>query len=195
MPTGGDSRGDTIILVASAGATQLTVDEFRKLPDNGMWQELVEGELIETPPPDYSHSNVIYALQRSLDQWATQSGGAFKARSETAFTLSEDPPTVRVPDVALFRAERVLGLRGGYVPGSPELAIEVVSPSNTAADLSCKIRQYLQFGSTAVLAVYPRTQEAQLFVQGQPTAEFHADDTITVPEAAPGWSIKVSDLF
>jgi Uma2 family endonuclease len=71
----------------------------------------------------------------------------------------------------------------------------VVSPSNTATDLNQKIDQYLRYGSAAALVVYPRTAEVYLYVSGESPRVFRVDETITVPEVAPGWSIKVSDLF
>ncbi len=186
--------GDTIILVATTTTALLTLEEFQNLPDNGMWQELVEGELIEMPPPDYSHTDTIHALLLSLDAWARQAGGEFKARSEAAFTLCDDPPTVRVPDLALFRAERVAGLQRGYPTGSPELAIEVVSPSNTVRDLARRVDQYLEFGSLAVLVIDRRQCKVELYTPGRATQIFGPDDIVTVPDIAPSWSIKLSDL-
>ena len=127
-------------------------------------------------------------------KWARQSGGKFKARSEAASTLSEDPPTVRVPDVALFLAARVTGRRDGYIPGSPELAIQIVSPSNTARDLGKKVDQYLEFGSKAVLVIDPRQGKVEVYTPGRAMGVFGPDDIVTAPDVAPGWSFKLSEL-
>ncbi len=195
MSVRGRRSGDTINLVATTTTALLTVEEFRSLPDNGMWQELVEGELLEMPPPDVVHSRTWLALLFSLRDWAKQTGSTLEPMAETAFTLSENPPTVRVPDACLVRADRVGGLTGGYIRGAPELAIEVVSPSNTVRDLGKKVDQYLEFGSMAVLVVDPRRGRVELYTQSPPARVFEADDTVTVPDIAPGWSIKVSDLL
>jgi Uma2 family endonuclease len=61
--------------------------------------------------------------------------------AETGFLLGRDPDTVRAPDAAFVRRERVeeVGETEGYWPGAPDLAVEVVSPGDAYAEVEGKV--------------------------------------------------------
>ena len=84
-------------------APPLTVGEFQELPDNGMHQELSEGELIEMPPPKFRHSWVVEQVRLALagPVYARRLG---RLLSDAGFVLSRDPDTVRAPDLAFVAA-------------------------------------------------------------------------------------------
>lgn len=127
---------------------------------------------------------------------AAKKEGRFEARGEIAYLLSADPPTVRVPDVSLVAAERLLAAPdNAYIEGAPEVAIEVVSPSDTASDLNEKTRQYLSAGCWAMIVAYPKTSEVHVHRVGDPTRILSGDDVLEIPAALPGWSVRVYDLF
>ena len=74
--------------------------------------------------------------------------------------MSSDPPTVRQPDVSFVNLERLAATpQDDWIDGAPELAIAVVSPSDTAEDLNRKIGQYLAAGASAVWVAYPKTSQ------------------------------------
>ncbi len=120
----------------------LTLEEFLAPPEGAARQELNSGELVEMPPGTHGHSQVLHAFLFRLYE-AAKKQGRFEARSETAFVLSAEPLTVRVPDVSLVAVDRLLAApANAYIEGAPEVAIEVVSPSDTASYLNEKTRQY-----------------------------------------------------
>lgn len=79
---------------------------------------------------------------------------------EAGFVIDREGPIVRAPDVAfLSRGRSESADLDGWFEGAPDLAVEIVSPSDSAQDLHRKIGQYLAAGSRAVLAVYPLSRE------------------------------------
>ena len=179
----------------ATSTTLLSLAEFQDLPDNGMRNELSEGELIEMPPPKHLHSQAAHAFLFRLYEAAKQYT-QFSVRSEAAYLLSRNPPTVRASDVSVLRTERVAGTPAdGYIPGAPELAIEVISPSDTAEDLMHKIQQYLEAGATTVWAAYPKDGTIQVYRRGEPALTLGPGDRLEEPTLLPGWSAQVSEFF
>jgi|SRR5689334_3617468 len=88
---------------------------------------------------------------------------------EAGYILSRAPLTIRQPDVSVLSRERINATDpDSYFEGAPELAIEIVSPSDAAEDLDIKTRQYLLSGARQVWIVYPTTQTVQIFSRSEP---------------------------
>src|SRR5438046_1590016 len=128
-----------------ATKTLLTLEQFERLPDDGMRHELDEGELISMPPTfgiyGKIQSKTGFILMNFVEP---RSLGLVLV--ETGFRLGSD--TVRAPDVSFIRAERAktLDLESRF-ECAPDLAIEIVSPSETAEKIAHKVRQYLHGGA------------------------------------------------
>src|SRR5579859_4779549 len=143
-----------------ATKTLLTVEQFEQLPDDGTRHELDEGELIVVPSPCGQHGQIQLATGSILLNFIRPRslGLVF---TETGFRLSRD--TVRGPDVSFIRAERASGLElTKRFECAPDLAIEIISPSETAAEIAHKVRQYRQAGA-AVWVVYPEDRTVHVF--------------------------------
>jgi Uma2 family endonuclease len=135
----------------------MSLEEFLKLPERegGMpIYELDEGELLMEASPTHSHNRIRERIALHLRQFAKahRSGDVVQ---ELDFQLG--PDTVRNPDVAFIAEEHLAAIAPDRSPleGAPVLAVEVVSPSNSAYDISKKVEQYLAAGSQAVWIVYP----------------------------------------
>lgn len=77
----------------------------------------------------------------------------------------------------------------------PELAVEVVSPSETARDLARKIDLLLAGGSLAVWVIYPEKREVRVFIPDGTSYTRRADQTLALPELLPGWELPVATIF
>jgi Uma2 family endonuclease len=110
--------------------------------------------------------------------------------------LSREPEnTVRQPDVSYLRPERVArAVESFYFEGAPELAVEVVSPGDSAADLHLKTRQYLEAGAKEVWIAYPSTRSVQVYQRGGREYTANETDSLTT-DLFPGWSARVSEFF
>ncbi|MEI7770433.1 MAG: Uma2 family endonuclease [Chloroflexales bacterium] len=127
----------------------LTAEEFAALPGS-RHQELVFGEVVEIMPPGGSHGKIALRIGKLLDNWA-EKGQAGVVGVESGFILARDPDLVRGPDAYYVRAERVPteGVPDGFWNIAPDLAIEVVSPGDTADEVEAKVFEYLAAGSAA----------------------------------------------
>ena len=174
-----------------ATKTLITVEEFaRQFGKFDTFQELVEGELITMSPGMFLHNYVRDRLLRLL--------AAFVEAHQLGIVVSEQPfhlfgSTVRYPDVAFVRSGRTLP-SDKFAEGAPDLAIEVISPSNTPREMDRRISDFFAAGSTRVWVVYP--EEREVYIHGLAGMVCRrGDDLLEDPEMLPGFSVKVSSLF
>jgi Uma2 family endonuclease len=116
---------------------------------------------------------------------------------DVGFRLTTDPDTVRAPDVAFIRIERLLevGSPRGYWSGAPDLVVEVVSPSDLYTEVDEKVAEWLEYGAQVVLVVNPRRRSVAEHRPSRPVRVLTEDDVLDGGEVIPGWSVRVGDLF
>ncbi|RMF83685.1 MAG: Uma2 family endonuclease, partial [Nitrospinota bacterium] len=115
--------------------TLLTADQLFHLPDDGFCYELVKGELRRMPPAGGEHGAIVMRLSLLLGRFIQDNALGVALGAETGFLIGTDPDTVRAPDFAFVRRDRVPedGIPEGFWPGPPDLAVEVISPTDTYA--------------------------------------------------------------
>jgi Uma2 family endonuclease len=174
-----------------AAKTLLTAEQFEQLPDDGMRHELDEGELIAMPPTVGLHGKVLTETVFILRSFITRSMGL--VLTDTGFRLS--PGTVRAPDVAFVRAERAgkLDLERRF-EGAADLAVEIISPSETAAAIAHKVEQYLHAGAV-VWVLYPDHRTVHVFESSRNARILEGDDLLEAPTLLPGFSVSISQFF
>jgi Uma2 family endonuclease len=139
-------------------------------PDADALYEVVNGRRVELPPMGAFETDVASELGAYLRQFARSRFG--RAVNEMLFLLDTQADLQRRPDVALVSYQR--WPRHRRVPSTnawavvPELAVEVISPSNTASEVLVKIGEYFRAGTQLVWVVYPR--EELVYVYTSPTA-------------------------
>ncbi|HEY6293499.1 MAG TPA: Uma2 family endonuclease [Terriglobia bacterium] len=177
-----------------ATKAQLTIEDFLRLPESVGGQdvryELVEGELIRMSPGMLPHNQIRDRILVRLLTFV-ESRRLGMVVSEQAFQLSHR--TVRVPDVAFLRSGRPLAT-DRPIEGAPDLAVEVVSPSNTPREIDQRISDYFAAGCRRVWVVYPDDREVYIHGLAGVTRR-RADDPLEDPELLPGFSVKASELF
>jgi Uma2 family endonuclease len=173
----------------------ITLDGFTRLNADGAQHELNAGELITMPPAKSLHTRIARAVLLLLESFLKKHAN-FEAFAEAGFVLSADPLTIRQPDVSLLRKERIRATEAeNYFGGAPDLAVEVISPTDLAEDIATKVRQYLAAGSHQAWVLYPKTQEVHLFRPNASILILDRDQTIDGNPPLPGFSVKVADLF
>src|SRR4051812_3778014 len=124
---------------AADGDALMTAEELYALPDDGKKYELVNGQLRVSEPPGASHGYLQMRLGSRLEQFVSaQRLGVVLA--ESGVVLRRGPDTVRGPDIWFVARERIVnGLPDVYLDGAPDLAVEVVSPSDSAFEVAEKV--------------------------------------------------------
>ena len=185
----------------STQKTLLTADQFYDFccHNDGRY-ELVRGEVIELAPTNDQHGEISSNIDTAFNNYSRRRGMG-RTRVETGYRLEQDPDTVRGPDVSFMLLPRGAGvtLTGRFVPNAPDIAVELVSPSNTIAEIERKVQEYLAAGSQRVWVVYPATPSTIRRViihrpDGTATT-YTGDDVITDEELLPGFSLPLSEIF
>jgi Uma2 family endonuclease len=172
----------------------LTADDLLVLSREGQRWELVRGVLVEMTPTGDIHGVVTMWLGHLLLAYVDEHDLGEVTAAETGFRLATDPDTVRAPDVGVILKERLVPLTGGYYPLAPDLAVEVVSPGDSASLIHDKVRDYLQAGTRLVWIVYPSSRTVAVHTaQGAET--FSGDDVLSGELVLPGFSLAVSEVF
>jgi len=180
-------------MTAEVSQKKYSVEEFMALPDDGNFYELVEGELVEVPQPGDEHGRVSDNLNFALSQFARQNKLG-RVYGPTGFTIAEK--TVRAPDVAFLTASRVPPVTDKAVPIAPDLAVEVISPSDIWNKVYDKIEEYQKAGVRLIWVIFPRGSFVQVYRLGSPyPSMFKPDDELDGEDVIPGFKIKVSALF
>ena len=174
--------------------TLLTFEEFEQLPDQPGKQELVRGELIELPPANYNHHVVAHRIYKGIDAAierahsrgeAPELGAAFH---EMGYLLLGK--NWLQPDVSVTHAGQAVEK---YLIGGPAIAIEVISPSNTAKRIAVKTELYFECGALEVWCFFPKTKRVSNQVPGS-VREIAADGFITML-LLPGLMLSVKEIF
>jgi Uma2 family endonuclease len=178
-------------------ATQpITAQELSQLPPGSRYA-LVRGELRTMPPAGGEHGGIAMHVGASLYQAVTTQNLGHVFAAETGFLLATNPDTVLAPDAAFVRSERLPQLAdvAGFIPGAPDLAVEVISPSDTYNEVEEKVALWLQHGTRMVVTVNPRRRRVTVYRPDRPVRFLSEQDTLSGDDVVPGWSIPVRDLF
>lgn len=172
------------------------------MPDDGVRHELLRGELRELTKPGFEHGRVAATIGMLLAVHARQTGGGVTVAAETGFLLARNPDTVRAPDAAFISKKRAddVGRTVKFWPGAPDLAVEVVSPSDTFHEVQDKALEWLAAGATAVLVLDPivldPTRRTATVYRGPDDVRVHdADESLDLGDAVPGFSVAVAEFF
>jgi Uma2 family endonuclease len=134
----------------------MTADELLLLPKVDKLYELVQGELITMSPAGYNHGAVGMSLATLLFAYVRTNNLGCVTGPHTGFVLARDPDTVRAPDISFVRQDRIPTPRPvKYWDGAPDLAVEVLSPSDSATDMDAKDRHYSEDEDGEDLSAWP----------------------------------------
>ena len=177
--------------------TLLTAAEFFRLYNHkdGRY-ELVDGEVVEMAPVNEQHGDTAFNISGAFFVYSRETGTG-RGSVETGYRLQRDPDTVRGPDVSFNLRLRQPGetANAGFVHGAPDIAVEVISPSNTTREIERKVREYLAAGSQRVWVVYTSSRNVLVHRAGGATITYSGDEVITDEELLPGFSLPLSDIF
>jgi Uma2 family endonuclease len=183
-----------------ASPLHLTAEDLLSLPDNG-GMEFVNGQIAEKKVSELSvdTEGQIYFVLKLFTRDNPIAKVYPRSMGYQCFRmLPEDPDRMRKPDVSVIRIERHRTLPKkdpGYMPIPPDLAVEVISRNDLAFEITEKVGEYRSAGFPLVWVVDPMARTVMIHPNPGKPFVLSEDDTIDAPNALPGFSCKVADLF
>jgi Uma2 family endonuclease len=184
--------------MSSTTNTQLmTAEELFEMPDDNFRYELVKGELRKMSPAGHDHGRIAMEIAVPLAQHVKSNKLGRVYAAETGFKLQGDPDTVRAPDAAFIRQERVeqAGRTKGYWVGAPDLAVEVISPGDTVGEVEEKVQEWLEAGTRMVWVVSPKLRIITVYRSLTDIVILTEKDTLDGGEVVSGFQYPVAELF
>ena len=177
-------------------ATRITVDQFEATRGDER-VELIDGVIVSMPPASDWPTSVTATITILLGAHVRSRKLGRVYSSEAGFVLFPDRETVRVPDVAFVRAERMPhGEARWHFPRlAPDLAVEVLSPTDRERDMQAKVAMYQEAGVPLIWVVEPRDQTVTVLALGQAPTVLTVTDMLDGGEVLPGFQVEVSELF
>jgi Uma2 family endonuclease len=169
--------------------------QFDALPyEEGRRWELLEGELIEVSSPTPLHQEVVSAILFALLRYLKESGTPGKAYPDVEYSLS-DSSRLR-PDVSLLLPEKAQALdrRRIPIPGAPDLAVEVISPTERSVESHAKVLAYLRNGTAEVWQFFPKTRTIQIHKAESASCVLNSRHKLT-SDLLPGFETPVDSFF
>ena len=174
----------------------MTAEELFNMPDDGCHRyELVRGELRKMAPAEGFHGKSTMRISIPLGSHVYQNGLGEVYAAETGYRLS--PDHVRAPDLSFVSLERLeaIGEGPGYWPAAPDLAVEVMSPSDRLTRVAEKVRDWLEAGTRMVVVINTRRRDVTVHLPNKDPVTLTEEDTLDGGDVVPGWQMPVRNIF
>ena len=181
----------------SVATKLITAEELFEMSFRVGRSELIDGELIQMSPASFEHGDVTVRLTWRIAQFVDQHNLGVVAGAETGFILRRNPDTVRAPDIAFVTKARVqkAGPVRAFWPGCPDLAVEVVSPSDSFTEVEAKALAWIDGGCHVVWVVDPKQKHVTEYRSSTEIRIFKGTDRLSAPDLLKDWSVEVEKLF
>ena len=178
--------------------TRITADEFWQLCADGKPRELIRGQVVETMPAGFEHGSIAQWVATQLTLYQQQIHQYLgEVVVETGFVIRyPDSESVRAPDVAFIRKERVPDPRPHtFAAFAPDLVVEVVSPNDAYSAVREKVEEWLRAGVSVVWVVDPFRRTVEVFRLDAPVEVLREGSTLTCESLLPGFALPLTTLF
>ena len=185
---------------SSRPTAPITLEQFYEITGDRK-ADLVDGVILyestdPVSPAARRHGSISMRIATAVAGWGYPRAVGELFDGATGFVLRREPPLVRCPDVA-FLATRRMSPDDIDLPIqlAPDLAVEVLSPSNTAAEMLRKLNDYLGHGVRLVWIVDPETRSVAVHSPDRPPRWLGVDDTLDGGDVLPGFATPVASFF
>jgi Uma2 family endonuclease len=173
----------------------VTAGELERFPDDDHRYELVDGRIVRMSPVGYPHGRVVAHLLVLLEQHV-RPRNLGETMTEVGFTLRTDPDTVRAPDIAFIRRDRIPAAKPrGFWKGTPDLAAEVLSPDDRPGEIRAKVEEYLRFGVPLVLIIDADEETVTAHRPSAPPTVLTSEAMLDLGDVVSGFRCTVSEIF
>jgi Uma2 family endonuclease len=174
----------------------MTAAELEYIRRPGEVTELVRGRLVVREPPGTKHGRIAANLGYFLSDFVRRHRSGVVLAQDTGFRIEADPDTVRAPDVAFVRQERVAEIpERGYAAVAPDLLAEIVSPGDAAPEAMEKVAAWLRAGTRLVWVIDPARAEARVHRADGTISIVAADGVLNGEGVLPGFTCALADVL
>ena len=174
---------------------RFTIDEVvDRMPERCRW-DIRKGELRIMSPSNARHGQITVVISAMLHEYVNKHDLGIVLSADAGFILERFPDTLLAPDVAFIGKDRAHLVEEAFFDGPPDLAVEVISPSESKPKVIEKAHDWLDGGTKLVCLCWPRTQTVTVFAPGHDERTLNADATLDGGDVLPGFSCPVGKLF
>jgi len=188
--------GESAYVPSMSPPTLVTAEQLVDVSIPGKRVELVRGALVVREPAGMRQGRVVASLSRRLMDHVEANGLGQVYAGDTGFTLARSPDTVRAPDIAFIRRDRVPDPEPpGYPDLAPDLAVEVLSPSNRPGEMLAKVADWLSGGTSLVWVIDPERRQAHVYRQDGTEAVVPESDALSGEDLLPGFRCALDAIL
>ncbi len=180
-----------------AAAPPVTLEEYATLPKHPRY-ELVKGILVELMVASEEHEETVLLVGHHMLGHTRPRGLGKVYGSNRGFVTGPDyPATSRMPDVSFVSNARLSqpDLAGMLYNGAPDLAVEILSDSNTPAEIAQKVAEYLSAGGRAVWVIDIDDRTLTVHTADAQPLTLTDTDTVDGGDYLPGFTCAVADML
>ena len=174
----------------------MTADELLhvRIPDKRV--ELVRGKLVVREPAGLRHGRIAMELARLLANYVDDRGIGRVYAAETGFAVARDPDTVRAPDVAFIRQDRLPDPEPlGFPDLAPDLVVEVLSPDDRSGEILAKVADWLSASTRLVWVVDPLRRVARVYRDDGTETIVTTDGALEGEDVLPGFACPLEQIL
>lgn len=180
----------------------MTAEEFWEMPrESDKRYELVRGVVVEKDKTMAGgtggrHGVIEARLARYIGAFVEDNGLGFATGSSSAYILARNPDLIRIPDLGFVALDRMpRPVPSQFIPLAPDLAVEVVSPGDTASEVREKVSEYLKHGVRLIWVIYPELQTADVYTAPDQISSVSEEGTLSGGAVLPGFTLPLKTLF
>jgi Uma2 family endonuclease len=173
-----------------------TEKELQALPDDGYLHEVVAGALVMSPKNNFEHGDVCARLLTALNNFVRARKLGVVLDSSTGFWMHNR--NCRAPDVSFIAKARLRGLKRppvAFFEGAPDLAIEVLAPSNTPAEIAERLADFFFSGTQLAWIIHPEEQFVEICHSPVQRKILGSGAVLDGEQLLPGFQYPIADLF
>jgi len=173
----------------------LTETDLANLPDDSYRHELVAGVMVAEPLPTHRHDRARWRIERTL-RAHVEAGELGEVFGEAGYVLARDPDTVRGPDLSFVTRDRLSNFDDTrFFSGAPDLAVEILSPSNRRGAMHAKVADYLAAGARMVWVVDPARRSITTYRTLLAPRRLASNEALDGEDVLPGLVIPLDTIF
>jgi Uma2 family endonuclease len=173
-----------------------TEAELQALPEDGYLHEVVNGELVMSPKNNWQHGDICAELLMMMRAHAKANKLGAVFDSSPGFWMENR--NCRAPDISFVSKERLRGLKRKeprFFPGAPDLAVEILSPSNTRREVDEGLRDFFSSGTRLAWIIDPERELVEICRSPTQRRLLAPQGTLDGEDVLPGFRFELAELF